>query len=762
MKNLFIFIILLYINTVYSQPTGEIDGKVIDKFSQQPVEGAVVEIQSLEIKTGTDIDGKFNIIKIPVGTYSVKVSSLGYIPLIIDNIIVDVNRPVNILAEIELNETAEIIVEAERFLKPADISNSIKNLQYEEIRRSPGGFEDIGRVIQTLPGVSFVNDGRNDLIVRGGSPSENLFLVDNSTVPNINHFGSQGSTGGPLSIINLNFVREVNFLTGGFSARYGDKLSSVLEVKLREGNRKKLMTDINLSATGFGATVESPLDKKQKSSFLLSTRRSYLDLIFNAAGFGFVPEYSDFQLKVTYDINSRNFLTINGIGNIDKVKFNNDTKENIQNNENILQNNQWGYVNSIEWKSLLTSKSYALLNLTRNYTDFDIYGRDSLFREKFSNKSKEGETTLKAEYFSQYFNSGLHVNAGAGFRLINFKYDIFNRQDTLLIIDPSTGNNIIIPGVQFNTDKYTYKGFGYLQMSFHFIKSLIINAGIRYDFFDFINKKHYIAPRFSASYSFSRKFSLNFSYGIFYQSPSYVWLVANPLNTYLNNIKAEHYVAGIEFLPATDIKITLEGYRKNYSDYPVSSIRPYFILANSGGDFQRNQDFGLEPLISAGKGYANGIELFVQKALTEKLYGTFNLSVFTAKYTSLDGIERESDYNNRILFTVNGGYKFGAGWEIASKFRFAGGRPYTPINETNGLQDISLYNSTHLPNFYSLDVRVDKRWNFRKWSLITYIDILNVTNRKNITSYRWNKYDQKVEANKTIGILPSIGINAMF
>jgi hypothetical protein len=758
---IYILINILLSGYIYSQDNGEINGRIIDKLSQQPLQGAVIEVIQLKLKTGSDDDGYFVLTNIPSGIYSVKFSYIGYKSLIKDFISVNSGSSLNLLAELDLISTDEINVEAQRFDKPLDISNSIKNLSYEEIRRSPGGFEDIGRVIQTLPGVSFVNDGRNDLIVRGGAPSENLFLVDGAPIPNINHFGSQGATGGPVSLIDLNFIRDINFITGGFSARYGDKLSSVLDIKLREGNRKNFMGNLNLSATGFGGILEGPLGSKQKGSWLFSIRRSYLDLVFNAAGFGFIPEYNSAQIKGVYDLDEHNIITFNAIGNLDKVRFNNDDIKNRQDNENILKNNQYGYTNSLEWKSLLTDKSYLKINLSRSYTNFDYSARDANFVEKFKNQSNEIENVLKAEY-NLLPNNNTEISLGVEGKLINFSNIIKTVRDTLYTIDPYTGNRYIIPALDFNESNITYKTAAFVQLTQKLLKIVKLSFGMRYDYFDFINKKSNLSPRASATINLLSNLNLNFSYGIFYQSPSYIWLVSNPQNRDIKNIRADHYIAGIEFLPGKDTRATVEVYYKKYSDYPASSLRPYFILADNGGNYETSSSFGLEPLISAGVGHAQGIEFFFQKTLSEKFYTTVNLSLFNARYTSLDGIERASDYDNGVLFVANGGYIAGKGWELSSKFRFIGGRPYTPINPVDGTQIVSLYNSERLPDYYSLDIRADKRWNFKKWSLVTYIDVQNITGKKNITDYKWNKYTKTIDENKSLGVFPTIGINAMF
>lgn len=756
-----LLVFFLFVSTsLFSQNYSSITGKILDVSNKQPIEGAVVEISELKLKTGSDESGFFRFDSIPVGRYSVRVSSIGYVSRLTDNVIVNSGSYTDLMFELEGISTDEILVQDERFAKPNDISTSIKNLQYEEIRRTPGGFEDIGRVIQSLPGVSFVNDGRNDLIVRGGSPSENLFLVDNSPIPNINHFGSQGATGGPISLINLDFIREVNFLTGGFSPKYGDKLSSVLDIKLREGSREKFFGDINLSATGFAAVFESPFANK-KGSWLFSANRSYLDLIFSAAGFGFIPEYSTVQGKVTYDLSKTNFLTVNAIANFDKVRFNNDKLEDRQDNEDILKNNQWGYTNAFELKSLLNKNSYSLLNLTRNYTNFDNSARDSNFVERFSNTAKESSTNLKYEYFRNLSNN-TSIEAGLSGSYIQFNNKVYLRQDTTLVIDPSTGERYVIPGLDFSNDDNTYKAYSFVNVTQKIFGGIKVNAGLRYDYFAFINDKNYFSPRFSVNVPVTGKLSLTGAYGIFYQSPSYIWLVSNAQNKNLKNIKAEHYVGGIEYILTNDMKFSIEGYYKKYSDYPASSVRNYLILANQGGDFQNVGDFGLEPLVSAGSGYSKGIEFFFQKSLTDKFYGTVSFSYFDAKFTALDGVERESDFNNRFLFSANAGAILGKGWEAGAKFRYNGGRPYTPINPVDGTVNTANYNTARLPDYNRLDVRIDKRWNFKHWSLVTYIDIQDVLGKKNVTSYKWNKFKRVIEPDESIGRLPTIGINAQF
>lgn len=759
-KLITVFLLFFSIFTSFSQQIGILNGIVLDKATQTFLKDINVKILGTNLTVKTKEDGSFRIAGIPLGTYSVEFTSALYQKFIQSDVVISTGIEREMIIELQGVQTEEVVIEDSRFQKPSDVTTSFKSLTFEEIRRFPGGLEDIGRVIQSLPGISLTSDGRNDLLVRGGSPAENLFVVDGFEVNNINHFGSQGATGGPVSILNLDFVRNVNFLTGGFSAKYGDKLSSVVEIQQRAGNSEKFFGKINLSGTGFGANFEGPITKKNKSSWLVSARRSYLDLIFNAAGFSFVPEYTDFQLKADYRINNSNFIEFNSFGALDKVRFNNDTEENKQNNLDILTNNQNSYSAGILWKTLLNKNSFLVSSVARNYTNFFFSQRDSNFTEVFRNDSKESDIQLKLDYSSRISPSTLISLGGAGKR-IKLDYDIDKKADTLSYLDPNTGNYITLPAVTILKNLYTYKGFAYAEITQNFLKRFKLTAGVRYDYIDIINKKNYVSPRTSLAVTITPKLSLNFAYGIFYQSPSYIWIIGSENNKELENIRADHYIAGIEYLFDESTRLTIEGYFKDYRNYPVSVNRPYLILANNSG-FETQNSFGLEQLVSAGTGKAMGFEIFLQKALTKSIYGQVSFSYSDVKYKAYDGVERRSDWDNRYVLNVSGGYKLGKSWEFSAKFRLAGGRPYTPIDPDNGSIDYNYYNTEVLPVYQRLDIRAEKRFMFKAWTLTTYIDIQNIYNRQNVYQYEWNPFKREIEANKNLGILPTIGISAEF
>ena len=289
---------------------------------------------------------------------------------------------------------------------------------------------------------------------------------------------------------------------------------------------------------------------------------------------------------------------------------------------------------------------------------------------------------------------------------------------------------------------------------------------MRTDIFTALNKKVYFSPRLSLSYALTDLTNINFSTGIYHQSPSYIWLEAFESNRDLRMIKVNQFVLGFDQRISSDALLKVEAFYKDYNNYPTSTIRPYLVLANTGAGFSGSDDnyssFGLEPLVDAGFGKARGVELSIQKKLSDiPYYGIFSFTYSKSDYTSLDGIERSGSYDQNWIINLSGGYKINEFWEVSSKFRFASGRPYTPFN-SDGTQTIANYNTRRLKSAHSLDIRVDKRWYFSGWTLITYLDIQNIYNQNNQNGVRWDRREMRTDESSSIGILPSIGVSAEF
>jgi hypothetical protein len=755
---LFILFQLLLATAIFSNPQfGVIKGKVINIATKQPVSFATVVVIGTTKGANTLEDGSFTIEGLEPNTYQVRVSAVGYTTITKSDVVVTNNKPAEIT--FDLQETTlqlkDVTITSDYFYTPPTDLNSTTTLSYEELRRSPGGFEDVIRALSILPGVAQASAGRNDLIVRGGAPSENLYILDGIKIPNINHFGAQGATGGPLSFVNLDFVKESVFSTGGFASLYGDKLSSVLKIDLRDGRSDKIGGKATISASQFGFNLEGPLS--ESSNFIFSARRSYLDFIFKAAGFGFVPEYYDVLSKFDFNLSTKHKLSVMFIGAFDNVKFFNDTEDQKYKNSSILGSDQVQYGTGITFTNLM-DKGYYKVILSRNYVSYDSRQSDSLLNPIFRNVSTEAENRLRIEFFHQ-FSKKTELTSGLQGEYITTNYDV-----KLPKFKTTFGETLPIDSVKLTKNFYKY-GF-FTNVTHRFTAGLLFNAGFRLDDFSGISDGLRLSPRFSIEYKFNPETGVSFSTGVYYQTPSYIWLIGDNRNTDLKPLRVDQYVVSLEHRVSEDAILKLEGFYKDYKNYPASLTRPYIVMSNTGGGYDGTdnnfESFGFEPLVSSGFGTAKGLEFSAQKKLsTMPLYGILSLTYSEIENTAVDGIARRGSFNQKWLFNLSGGYRFNESWEASFKFRYSSGAPYTPFN-SDGTQTVANYNTGKLPDAHSLDFRVDKKWFFENFTLITYIDIQNIYNRSNTFAVRWDRRLKKEDFGSSIGILPSIGVSLEF
>lgn len=750
-----ILLLIMSATLLQAQITGVIQGQVRDEVTQEPIIGANVIVEGTTRGAATNADGRFFISNIPVGSYLLRVDYIGYGSRTISDIIVKSNRPteVNIDLQESVIELEAAVVVADYFTRSKDTPTSTQVQSSEEIRRLPGGFEDVVRAISILPGVAQVDGGRNDLIVRGGAPSENLYIIDNIEVPNINHFGTQGASGGPQSYVNLDYVEETSFSTGGFTAKYGDRLSSVLNIELRDGMDEGFGSKTTISASQFGFNFEGQLPGD--GNLIFSARRSYLDFLFKSFGFSFVPEYWDFLAKATYQLNETDQLSILGIAALNNIKFFNDSADKRLDNSRILGNDQNQFVGGITYRRLLAS-GFVTASLSQVNVDYEFLQTDSLLQPIFQNSSYDRQTSLKSD-LTWRLNKSSRITSGLKLTRIDFYSDLeLNQSD--------------VPGLGRLAVSQLYETVGYKSSAYTQFSQQIFrfdyNVGARIDNFDLLEDGFVLSPRFSMGYAITGDVRANMSLGRYNQYPSTIWLVSQESNRELEPIQADQLVLGLEYLWRPDTRITLEAYTKSYSNYPASLLRPYLVMVNTGAGFGGADEgfasFGVDPLVSEGKGQARGMELFVQKKMSEvPCYGTISLSYNQSTFQALDGVKRPSSFDQTWILNLGGGYIFNEKWELSTKFRYATGRPYTPFDE-NGQQMVSEYNSLRLDPNHALDVRVDRRWNAGVWGLITYVDIQNIYNRQPSSIPSIDPRTGEIEELQSIGILPSIGISAEF
>ncbi|MBN2709452.1 MAG: TonB-dependent receptor [Calditrichaceae bacterium] len=771
-----IFLLSAYSGKAAAQNNGVITGIVLDAQSTAPLPGVNIVVLGLNTGASTGLDGRFEIANVPSGLQRIEVSYVGYKTQTITDIMVMSSKPavLKILMQEDIFESDAIVVTAGYFADEQEVQPSVIALTREEIRRFPGGFEDVVRTVSTLPGVAIAsNGGRNDILVRGGGPSENLFVVNNIEVPNINHFGTQGNSTGSLSFINLDFVDKVSFSTGGFNARYGDKMSSVLDISLTEGRRDRIGGKALVSATQFGLNLEGPI--KDKGDFIFSIRKSYLDLIFKAAGLPFIPVYYDLNFVADYDLSDKDKISFIGFGALDRVDRDLSTEENRVFNSGLMDNTQNQFISGIDYRRLLES-GYVDATVNFNLNQYRFSQGDKWRNEYFNSKSDEQEIGIKIKQFWAPGKS-VHFLWGVDYKKINidnntaFADTIYNRSGRKIPI------NALGIQKENNINAASDKAGLFIESEWYASNRLTIDLGLRADYYAILDNPLYLAPRLSFNYQATAELDLKISSGLYYQPPSYVWMT-NPDNRNLKALNNWMTVVGASYQAREDVRISVEGFYKKYRDLPTGTtpgINDYLVITNTGTTYGGNSDdfqsFGYFSMVSEGAGEAYGAELFIQKRYSDiPLYGQLSLTYGKSEYRAYNGKKYYGQYDQRLVFNLSGGYRFNDKWEVSGKFRYFTGIPYTPVYKPaeNPLKPGEIQNlpeeylSARLDAGHHLDLRADRYFFFSSWSLIVFVDIQNVYNFKIPQRPTYNFWDNSIETSPGIGILPSIGVSVVF
>jgi hypothetical protein len=746
-----IVVLVLSVKGLAQTSSGTIRGNVKDKNTQETLIGATVYLEGTQLGVTTDLEGNYKLSNIPVGSYALKATLVGYKPATKFNVNVTSGNEQNINFELESDlrnlKEVQITFDKNRSASAVDMVTplSVQTLTTEEIRSNPGGNFDISKVVQVLPGVAGSASGsfRNDIIIRGGAPNENVYYLDGIEIPVLNHFQTQGSSGGPAGILNVSFIEDVKLSSSAFDARFDNALASVFQFKQRQGNQERLSGNIRTSSTEVAATFEGPINKK--TNFLVSGRRSYLQLLFKLIDLPIRPNYWDFQYKVTHKINDKTTLTALGVGAIDNFSLvvpRESTPESVYIINSTPSINQWNYTVGFALKRLINN-GFINLTASRNMFNNNI--------DRFENKQEGDESKRILKIRSQEienkfrfdvntFKNGWKLSYGVMAQYVKFNNDLYNRLRKGQIL--SNGGVIPELSVQYNSaiEFFKFGAFGQLSKRF-FNEKLLISAGLRTDMNTFtttgMNPGKTLSPRLSASYNFAPKWNLNASFGTYYKIPTYTVLgYRDSLNNTVNNtaryIRSTHYVTGIEYLPKEDLRFTLEGFYKKYSNYPVS-VRNGISLANEGGGFDV---LGNEQVTSNGNGETYGFEFYVQQKLVKKFFAVFSYTFVRSRFSGNNGQLISSAWDYSHLFSALLGRKFKRGWEIGMKYRFSGGAPYTPFDMAasqlnfattgNGVLDFNQLNTARLINFNQFDFRIDKKFYFKRSTLDLYLDVTNL------------------------------------
>ncbi|PJJ48053.1 TonB-dependent receptor [Hymenobacter chitinivorans] len=737
-----------------AQTTGQISGTVRDRATQEALPGVTVVLEGTDFGTATDEQGRYKLAGVPTGSYNLRASFVGYEALLRSNVSVTSGNAniINLELSAGAKQLGEVTVTASRAIRVATAETplSVQRLNTEEIKTFPGGNFDISKVVQSLPGVGGGGTGgtagfRNDIIIRGGAPNENVYYLDGIEVPVINHFATQGSTGGPAGILNVSFIEDVTLSSSAFEARYDNALSSVLQFRQRDGNPERVQGNVRLSGTEVAGTLEGPLAKN--TTFLVSLRRSYLQLLFQALDLPIRPNYWDSQFKVTTKLSDKTTLTALGLGALDHFELA-VPRNSSPDKEYVLRStptyDQWNYTTGLALRHLLPN-GYLNVALSRTQLEnkLDLFeagkSKDEANRVLLT---RSGETENKLRLDLNHAVGRWQYAYGASGQLIH--YD--NRFQRRLRNEVWDGQGQVLSPevtVRFASD-LDFVRFGlFAQATRTLLPSgrLTLSAGVRADGNSFTtggaNLLRTLSPRVSAAYALTDKLNLTASVGRYYKiPPSTILGFRDNAGTLVNQgnryIRADHYVAGLELLPRPNTRFTLEGFYKKYSHYPVS-VRDGISLANLGGDFTA---LGNEAVTSTGRGRTYGAEFFFQQKLTRKTFAVVSYTVFRSEFSGLDGRYRPSAWDSRHLVSGLLGRKLGRNWELGLKYRFAAGSPYTPFDLEasrqnysaigTGILDYSRLNTLRLGSFQQVDFRLDKKYNFRRLTLDFYLDVQNV------------------------------------
>lgn len=745
MKQLALFLILSFL---LSWPalgqTGVLRGSVKDAFTNEAIPFVNVVVFGSSTGTMTDTLGQFEFDQLPTGFLRLQLSSIGYKPLITEEFNISQIR-INYV-ELKMESTTEALDEiqitASPFAQKPEAPVSLRRIGIDQIEKSAGANRDISKVLQSFPGVASSVTYRNDLIVRGGGPSENRFYLDDIEIPNINHFATQGASGGPVGILNVDFIREVDFYSSAFPASKGNALSSVLQFKQIDVNNDKANFKGTLGASEISLTSTAPLGKK--TSLIASVRRSYLQFLFDALGLPFLPTFTDFQVKTKTRLDVKNEISFIGVGAIDHFALN-PSPEATEENQYILSyipvNEQWNYTIGTSWKHYL-DKSYFTFVLSRNHLNNRAYKyQNNIERPEYlmtDYTSDEIENKFRLEYTTR--PNDFTITIGSGLEYASYSNTTFNK--TFVGDAPKE--------VNFSSELDLIKWYFFGSISHPFFNNrLSLSASLRLDANDYSSRMNklpdQLSPRIAASYMLLPDLYINANAGRYYQNPAYTIMgfrnntgeMVNQRNG-LKYIRADHYVAGLEYRPNDHTRLTLEGFLKNYDDYPMS-VNDSISMASKGGDYGV---FGNEEVTPHSKGRAYGLEALFQTRTNKGLSLTSAYTYVRSEFTNNDGKYIPSSWDSRHMFTITLNQKLKSNWDIGFKWRYLGGLPYTPYDEDKSslvvawdaqgreYLDYSLFNTKRLSAFHQLDVRIDKSYSFKKFALGFYIDIQNIYNSK--------------------------------
>jgi hypothetical protein len=747
-------LIFLSFSTIFiAQTEGQvIKGTIVDKQSQQSIPGVIVTIIGTEplLKAKTDTDGVFHIYNINAGRYDVQATFLGYKDVLIPNI--DVTNGKEVVVDISMEENItninEITVSGVKKNETINTMSTVsaRSFSTEEVNRYAGGRSDPSRMAANFAGVSSPDDSRNDIVIRGNSPSGVLWRIEGLNIPNPNHFSTIGTTGGPVSGINTNLLKNSDFFTSAFPSEYGNANAGVFDLGFRKGNSDKREHTLQIGAlTGLEGMTEGPINKSKGSSYVIAYRYSFTGVaqaIGIPIGTAATPFYQDISFKFTSGNTKFGKFVLFGLGGKSHIKFDH--------------------------------KSFFKTVIGSTYSA-STYDEDSIHKATEKVTRIIENTTSQLRYsvnssFNSKISSKLFVKVGILDEIINL--NLFYRNRTY------SPDWIQI----WEYKDYTSLLQGYAHAKYSFSNRLTLNAGLHSQFL-LLNNSSSIEPRIGLKYQTNEKSSLSIGYGMHSQmQPIDVYFYRTQLsdgsyvqsNKDLDFTRSMHYVLGYEFFPNKDWRIKTEIYFQNLYNVPVTLIPSSYTLLNVGSSYYPNE---VGYLKNTGTGTNYGFELTVEKFFSKGYYGLLTGSIYESRYKGSDGVEHNTAFNGQYVYNVLAGKEFKVGKDKRNRFTIdikmtqAGGRFFTPVDlvasQTVGQQVVKgdEYAFTEKnPDFYRIDFKVGFVMNSKKHKLAQswYFDIQNITNHKNVFAQRYNPITNQINTAYQLPLFPNFVYKVQF
>jgi len=738
-----------------AQTSGIITGRITERVTGQPVAKAKIVLENQatnQTEAETDADGRYRI-ELPPGTYKCKITAPGYAPLNIDIVTITAKYTAMYDVQLEVQITDEQTVSSGYFTPPTDQPISSIALRRNEIRAIPGSAGDVLRALSVLPGVTSAGAQFADLLVRGGLPGENLTFVNNIPIGDFAYFTDQydGGKGGRAAVLAPDIFDRLEFSAGGFGVRYGDKLSSVLDVTMRSANRERLQGSAFVDSGGAGTSLEIPLGKR--AGWFFSMRRSYIDIAFDLFKIGDIgkPRNLDFINKVDIDLNPTRRLTITAMSFRDRYSAPLETarRESSLRDQLIAETASQRYILGATLSSTIGTKSFS--NLTawgigeHNDGSFLRLNQTTLQRQRDLRESNFG---IKEE-FTTSFSPRLNLAAGGGL--------IWQQGQQETFYNTGRGISLLLEEYLANPATFSRKldvstnAYGYAQLNWQANARFSVLPGIRLDRYG-VTGETLVSPRVSARMRLASRLALNVATGVYRQPPSTFFLALTPNNQQLKAQRTVHYIGGIEWQLSEAARVTVEAYQKNYAHQIVPPT------------------FGNRELNNNAKGYVRGVEVTLQKVLAGRWSGQANYAyTFARQRFQPNGAYFPNEVVRPHQLTVVGGTRL-KGWSIASKLRYASGLPYnrretiTLTNPTVTLWTLAKdadRNALNFNNYFQLDLRVEKKFDYKRWSLAPFVDIFNLTKHRNITEVSYpNTRTPRLTGERSL--IPFVGLRIEF